>query len=620
MPGIVGLISKMPRAAAMSQVSLMVESMRHESNFESGTWSDPDLGLYAGWVSRARSLGAGMPLTNERRDVTLIFAGQEFSDRAVRARLAAQGHDLGSGPASHLVHWYEEAPDFPGPLNGTFHGVIADRSKGTAMLFNDRYGVKRLYYYEAKDAFYFAAEAKAILAVCPELRTIDSRSLGEFVSCGCVLEDRTLFSQVRVLPGGSLWSFRHGSCEQKNTYFHPRQWQEQAYLQTDAYYEEVKRAFSETLPRYLTSEQQIGMSLTGGLDTRMVMAWQRFPSGTLPCYTFAGTYRDCHDVKVARHVAKVCQQPHELITVGDEFLSNFDYYASRSVYLTDGMVDVSRAPALFANERAREIAPVRLTGVYGSEILRSLRGFKPSRPIGGLFRPEFLASIEAAHTTYAQVQKLHPVSFTAFQPTPQRGVDMLEDSQLDVRTPFLDNNIVRVAFRASQDTANNKSEANDVCLRLIADGNPALRKIATDRGLGGSLNRLPAALYRNYLEFTFKAEYAYDYGMPQFVARIDHALSPLHLERLFLGRHKFSHFRIWYRDKLRNYVQEMLLDSRTLNRPYVNRSAVETIVTRHLKGNRNYTNSIHQLLSLELMHRLFIDASVSAPRLAGVGA
>ena len=52
------------------------------------------------------------------------------------------------------------------------------------------------------------------------------------------------------------------------------------------------------------------------------------------------------------------------------------------------------------------------------------------------------------------------------------------------------------------------------------------------------------------LEFTFKAEYAYDYGMPQWVARIDHVLSPLHLERLFLGRHKYAHYRVWYRDVL----------------------------------------------------------------------
>ena len=120
--------------------------------------------------------------------------------------------------------------------------------------------------------------------------------------------------------------------------------------------------------------------------------------------------------------------------------------------------------------------------------------------------------------------------------------------------------------------------------------------------------RLSAATKRALLEFTFKAEYAYDYGMPQWVARVDHVLSPLHLERLFLGRHKFYHFRVWYRDILSKYVREMLLDPRTLSRPYLERKGLETVVQGHLSGNRNYTTEIHKVLTLELLHRTFLDA------------
>ena len=118
-----------------------------------------------------------------------------------------------------------------------------------------------------------------------------------------------------------------------------------------------------------------------------------------------------------------------------------------------------------------------------------------------------------------------------------------------------------------------------------------------------------AAMTRGYLEFTFKAEYAYDYGMPQWVAKIDHALAPIHLERLWLGRHKIFHFRWWYRTFLASYVKEILLDPRALARPYLERSGVEAIVSGHLKGNHNYTMEIHRLLSLELLHRVFVDAN-----------
>ena len=120
---------------------------------------------------------------------------------------------------------------------------------------------------------------------------------------------------------------------------------------------------------------------------------------------------------------------------------------------------------------------------------------------------------------------------------------------------------------------------------------------------------LPAAITRSLLEFTFKAEYAYDYGMPQWVARTDHVFSALHLERLFLGRKKFYHFRDWYMDALSRYVQEMLLDPRTLSRPYLEPKTVENVVRGHLKGNRNFTTAIHKVLTLELIHRLFVDSN-----------
>jgi asparagine synthase (glutamine-hydrolysing) len=125
--------------------------------------------------------------------------------------------------------------------------------------------------------------------------------------------------------------------------------------------------------------------------------------------------------------------------------------------------------------------------------------------------------------------------------------------------------------------------------------------------VGGNAGRLTSAVSRAFFEFTFKAEYAYDYGMPQWVARIDHAFSMLHFERLFLGRHKLLHFRVWYRDALSRYLQEILLDPRALSRSYLEPKIVESIVTSHVRGEQNHTTALHKLLTLELMHRLFFD-------------
>jgi asparagine synthase (glutamine-hydrolysing) len=109
------------------------------------------------------------------------------------------------------------------------------------------------------------------------------------------------------------------------------------------------------------------------------------------------------------------------------------------------------------------------------------------------------------------------------------------------------------------------------------------------------------------LEFQFKAEYAYDMGMPQWLARIDHALRPLHIERLFLGRHKPFHFRVWYRDQLACYLREVLLEERSLARPYLERQGVKSMIEGHLRGVRNYTTEIHKVLTLELLHRTLLE-------------
>lgn len=603
MPGIVCIVTKMPRRKAEAELLQMLESMRHESSALTGTWIDESIGVYVGWVERKNSFSVGMPLRNDRGNVALIFSGEEFPNPGTEQQLKDRGHRLDPGAPSYLVHLYETDPNFPAGLNGRFHGLLADRIGGMATLFNDRYGMHRIYYHASKEALYFAAEAKSILAVRPELRRIDPRAMGEFVTCGCVLENRTLFKGIHVLPGAAKWVFRNGSVERKGTYFQPREWEEQEPLEPEKYYQELREVFTRNLPRYFESSERIGMSLTGGLDTRMIMAWQKPLPGSLPCYTFGGMFRECRDVIVARKVARACGQAHEVIQVGEDFLSRFHHYAERTVYLTDGCADVRRSSDLYLNERAREIAPVRMTGNYGSEVLRGVRAFKPTQPLPGLFNQNLLPYFQQAEETYRSLLQEHPLSFAVFKQAPWHhyGLLALEETQVSLRSPYLDNGLVRTVFSAPKSTYAN----NAISLRMIEEGNPALRRIPTDRGVGGT--GLAGAVSRRVHEFFPKAEYAYDYGMPQWLAGIDHVLSPLHLERLFLGRHKFNHFRVWYRDPLAGYIRELLLDPRTLSRPYIERKTLEAIVHGHLNGDRNYTTEIHNMLSLELLHRLFID-------------
>jgi asparagine synthase (glutamine-hydrolysing) len=597
MPGIVGLITRLPRQQAEEQLNRMLAAVCHESFYETGTWINEEHGIYVGWTVIKGSFAGGMPLRDERICLTLIFSGEEYSNHG------AQQPDPSGKQSTYLLRVAERDPGFPVSLNGVFHGVLINENRRTALLFNDRYGMHPLYYHEAKDAFYFGGEAKAILAARPELRTASEQGLGEFVALSCVLNDRTIFKEIHKLPAGSAWCFRNAEIAQKSKFFEPREWEQQEQLDFESYDRELQDVLARNLPRYFGGPERVGVALTGGMDTRVIMAWHKADPGTLPCYTFGGMFRECQDVRLARRVAKTCGLSHQVIEVGRDFLQQFPRYAERAIYLTEGGVDVYRASDLYVSERAREIAPVKVVGTYGSEIVRHAVMFKPVMPLENLYTSEFVAHVETAKQTYAGVRKLHPVTFAAFRQSPwyHYGILGLEQTQLTVRSPFIDNEFVRTVFRSPT------LDSRDVRLRLIAEGNPALYKIPSDRGVGGERNAVTSALSRAYLEFTFKAEYAYDYGMPQSVAKADHFFSAFHFERLFLGRHKFLHYRVWYKNFLGEYVRQILLDPRTMSRPYVNQEMLETIVKDHLRGDRNYTTAIHKMLTLELLHRRFLD-------------
>jgi asparagine synthase (glutamine-hydrolysing) len=360
------------------------------------------------------------------------------------------------------------------------------------------------------------------------------------------------------------------------------------------------------MPRYGRCEQKVGVSLTGGLDTRIVMAYLDTPPNKYPCYTFGGPYTDSFDVKIARRVAEACRQTHQVITVDENFLSQFPQYAERTVYISDGGLDVGGAPELYINRQARQIAPIRLTGNYGSEVLRSVRFLKPALPREELFHSDFRPRLQNAVDTYGRIADGHSLSFTLFKDLPwhEYGRLAVEQSQLTPRSPFMDVDLVALMYRAVPEARMDRQMSR----RLIATRSPALNAICTDRGIGGNRTYLIEPLRHLAYEFLFKAEYAYNYGMPQWLAAIDHSLAPLHLEKLFLGRHKFMHFRIWFRDQLAGYVKDALLNNRALARPYLNKRFVETMVQSHIQGTRNYTNEITTMLTAELIQTLLIEA------------
>src|SRR2546427_2504645 len=92
MPGIIGLITKTRPEQAVAELSTMVATLRHEPFYVTGTWIDEAAGVYVGWSALENSFSRGMPVCNERGDVVLVFAGEEYSEPATARRLKERGH------------------------------------------------------------------------------------------------------------------------------------------------------------------------------------------------------------------------------------------------------------------------------------------------------------------------------------------------------------------------------------------------------------------------------------------------------------------------------------------------------------------------------------------------
>ncbi len=604
MPGIVGIISrKFAPKEAQSLVQTMLDSMMHETFYVSGTQTFPELGIHAGWVAHADSLAANQVFWNERQDVALLFAGECFGGAQIRADLNRTGHDVGDRAGDWLVHLYEEkGEEFFKTLNGIFSGLLIDLRQQRGFLFNDRYGIERLYWYELGETTYFATEAKALLRVLPQLREFDPEGVTDFLTYGCTLAWRTLFKGIRLAPGGSLWTIG-GNEIRKALYFTPGQWESLPPLTEEQFEEQLAEIFNRILPGYTGANAPVGISLTGGLDTRMIMASLPRSENRLVSYTFTGLNGPAEllDARIARQIAQAAGLPHELLRIGPDFFTNFATHADRTVYSTDGCFGVLGAHERYLNAQARQQASIRLTGNFGSEVLRSMSTFKPLGVSSALFAPDFALHLEAAAAEPVSTGQ-NPVAFAAFQEIPWSlfGSLIAGRTQLTFRTPYLDNELVALAFRAPPAVRKSPLPA----VRFVQRASPILGAIPTDRGHAGGVSAQGRFLRRLISEITFKLDYHCSEGLPSGISVLDRPHRWCCAKMGVMGLHKYLHYRRWLQQELAPYLEEQITAVRSMRQPFWHPGFLETLASDHISGRSNRTREINAVLTLGAVERL----------------
>jgi asparagine synthase (glutamine-hydrolysing) len=600
-PGIAGIITRSNASDTRRLVASMLDSMMHERFYESGTCSVPEVGVCAGWVAHPGSFAARESTAGAADEVSLLLAGECFQDDSAKNRPAVSGPREMQRPKSILPLYDRLGDRCLQQLNGLFSGVIIDRRQGRVLLFNDRYGLERIYVHQTGDATYFASEAKALLRVLPHLRALDDDAVAQFLAFGCVLESKTLFRGIRCLEGGTLWLFKNESCA-KSRYFDPETLVHQPALTAEAFSSEFEETFSRVLPRYVGSGADLGISLTGGLDTRMLMACLPALQNQPICYTFSGLNGNMLDQRLAVRVAAECGLQHRVLRIQPDFLSNYGTYVDRTVYVTDGCSGAMGAHEIYFNAQARALAPVRLTGNFGSEVLRSMSTFKPSGLDRSMFRDDFRPKVEESAANAVRGAE-HPVIFAAFREIPWNlfGPLAAGRSQVSFRTPYLDNDLVALAFRAPAGSRQSPTSA----IQLVTNRRPALSRIPTDRALMGTGGRVSRAARALFSAATFKLDYLHKEGLPHWLLPFDSALGGLNHVGL-LGLHKYLPYRLWFRGELAKYVTDVITDPQTARLPYWNTGFLSSLARDHVEGRRNYVREINAVVTLAAVDRLLV--------------
>lgn len=598
MPGLVGIISKKNPEICKKQIRIMLSFMHHEDYYDSGLYDDPVMSVYIGWTSHPNVRISDFSGTNQPQQPKIFLSGEVLNDNDD----VPSGKEKGKSAASELVDLYRKnGEEWYEKLNGWFCGVIIDSRSKKISLFNDRYGMHRVFVYESKDAYYFSSEAKAILAIMPEVG-FDPVGLGELLTCGCTIGSNSLYKKIDVLPQGVVCEFFGGELKSIKNYFNLQTWIDQDKLSENDYLSHFIELFERTTKKYSAGNLPVGISLTGGLDTRMVMACLEKMNGEFPCYTFGSMYRDTFDVKVARKIAESCGQPYRVLVLGNNFLQNFPSYMERTIDISGGYIGMSGAAELCMNESARGIAPVRLTGNYGSELLRGARAFKFGWPSGDFISPELLPFLRQARESFQKLESTDPLPFALFRQAPLQGYGRLaiESSQLLPRTPFMDNDLVQLAFKAPT----TMQAGNSLSLAVIAQYYSDLLSIPTDRGLLGKDSNLRRLIRRFEREFLFKAEYWSSHGMPAWLAAVSGSGLRKFLHNKFIGQHKFQHFLSWTQGGcLSEYLKETLYQSVKDLPDFFIKPRIQIMVDEHLSGRKNYLNEMDILLTLGSVQR-----------------
>jgi asparagine synthase (glutamine-hydrolysing) len=346
----------------------MARTMIHRGPDDEGYFFDRSLGFGFRRLSIIDLAGGHQPMSDAEESVWLVFNGEIYNYKELRPELERRGHKFRTQSDTEvIIHGYKEwGEQVFSRLNGMFGVAIWDVKKKKLVVARDAMGIKLIYYQIADGKLNFGSEIRPVLAAGNSRPEVDTNALNLFLRFRYTPSPLTIFSGVKKLAPGTMLVVESGKCREERWYdFKPEPFAKQP---SDAEAtEQLLELYRGAVKRHLLADVPVGILLSGGLDSGLLLALMNEHGGDWPAYTigYGKSFADDEladaaesaNILGARHVAVQLDQ-NEFETALPKIVASLEEPVAAS----------SIVPMYFVCQRARQDVKVALIGQGPDEL------------------------------------------------------------------------------------------------------------------------------------------------------------------------------------------------------------------------------------------------------------
>jgi asparagine synthase (glutamine-hydrolysing) len=349
-------------------VRRMTATMVHRGPDDEGYFISGPLGLGFRRLSIIDLAGGHQPMSDAEETVWVILNGEIYNFKELRAELGKSGHRFRTNSDTEvIIHGYKEwGTEVLNHLNGMFGLAIWDVKKRRLIVARDAMGVKMIYYRIANGQLAFGSEIRPILAAESSKPEVDPVALNLFLRFRYTPSPLTIFQGIRKLASGTMLVVEGGECREERWYNYtptpfssPREDEEAT--------RELLELYRAAVRRHLLSDVPVGILLSGGLDSGLLLALMNEQGGPWPAYTigYGETFQD-DELADAAETASLLGAKHVTVKLDE---AEFERSLPKIVEsLEEPIAASSIVPMYFVSQRARQDVKVALIGQGPDEL------------------------------------------------------------------------------------------------------------------------------------------------------------------------------------------------------------------------------------------------------------